>query len=290
MSTEFPIEGKIVAVTGGSSGIGLCYVLLARAHKAKKVIIADISLSEKAQEVIGADNDVIYHQECDVTKWSDLQAIVDFSKSKFGAVPDVFVASAGVLEPPHSNFWHEPEPLEANGYAQVDININHPIKLTRLAIRALLESNKPGVVILLGSTSGYAGQYLVPLYSATKHAITGFTKSMKDAEKYQGVRIMAVCPGIVSTPQWTTGAPAERLKLMEKIAITPEHVAQSIHEVITEPAKYAGGTVLEVLASGCRILPEWNVAPPDVELPAEAVAIGLKPILDVTAAERASHT
>ncbi|KAH7137418.1 hypothetical protein B0J13DRAFT_528053 [Dactylonectria estremocensis] len=305
------MEGNIVVITGGSSGIGLCYTILAQSQKAKKIIIADISLSERAQEVIDTDDNVVY-QECDVTKWNDLQALVDFSKEEFGDVPDVYVASAGVLEPvnricclssdlnmsdslicefrqPHSNFWHDPESLEADGYAQVDININHPIKLTRLAIRGLLGSNKPGVVVLLGSTAGYAKQYLAPIYSATKHAITGFTKSMGDAEKYQGVRVVAVCPGIVSTPQWTTGAPAERFKRMEGIAVTPESVAQAIHEVVTQPAKYPGGTVLEVLSVGSRIVPEWHIAPPGVNIPAEAIATGLKPIFEVTAAERRGH-
>jgi short-subunit dehydrogenase len=118
----------------------------------------------------------------------------------------------------HSNFWHDPEPLEANGYSQLDVNVNHPvgllvflpqefttvrfrsnvtiqIKLTRLAIRGLLGSNKLGVVVLLGSTAGYAKQYMAPIYSASKHAITGFTKSMGDAEKHQRVRVIAICPG-----------------------------------------------------------------------------------------------
>ncbi|KFY29479.1 hypothetical protein V491_00009 [Pseudogymnoascus sp. VKM F-3775] len=273
MSPKFPITEKIVVVTGGGSGIGLCYVMLARAQGAKKVIIADITLTEKAQEFMRSDADVVY-QKCDVSKWNDLQALIDDCKASFGDVPDVFVASAGVLEPPTSNFWHDPEPLEANGYSQVDININHPIKLARLAIRALLGSDKSGVVVLLGSTAGYAKQYMAPLYCATKYAITGFTRSMGEAEKNQGVRVLAVCPGIVSTPQWTSGAPSERFIIMKKIAITPEDIAQSIHEVITEPAKYPGGTVLETLATGSRIIPEWNVDPPAVEIPEEHISLG----------------
>ncbi|KAN0091739.1 NAD(P)-binding protein [Hyaloscypha variabilis] len=285
MSSEFSVKNKIIAVTGGGSGIGLCYVILARAQGAKKVIIADISLTKKAQEVIDADSDIVY-QKCDVIKWNDLQALIDDCKTNFGDVPDVFVASAGVLEPSHSNFWHDPEPLEANRYFQVDININHPIKLTRLAIRALLGSNKSGVVVLLGSTAGYAKQYMAPLYCATKYAITGFAKSMGEAEKYQGVRVVAVCPGIVSTPQWTTGSAVQRFKLMGNIAISPENVAQTIQEAITQPSKYPGGAVIETLAVGTRVIPEWNVDPPNVEIPAEAIENGIKPILAATDAER----
>lgn len=81
-----------------ATGIGLCYVLLARARGAKKVIIADIALSEKARQVVQEDTDVVY-QKCDVLKWHELQALIDDCKTRFGDVPDVFVASAGVLEP-----------------------------------------------------------------------------------------------------------------------------------------------------------------------------------------------
>lgn len=73
-------------------------MLLARAQGANKVIIADISLTEKAHQAIDADIDIVY-QKCDVTKWNDLQALVDDCKTNFGDVPDVFVAAAGVLEP-----------------------------------------------------------------------------------------------------------------------------------------------------------------------------------------------
>ncbi|KAJ5634235.1 hypothetical protein N7528_002077 [Penicillium herquei] len=277
------------------AGIGLCFVRLAQANGAGKVIIADINLTEEAHELIQADNNIVY-LNCDVTKWHDLQALIDFSNNEFSDVPDVFVPCAGVLEPPNSGFWQDPEPLEANGYSQVDINVNHPkIKLTRLAIRALLKRNKPGVVVLLGSVAGHSSQYLAPIYCATKHAIWGFTKSMADTEKHQNVRVVSVCPGIVSTPQWTDGSPSERFRLMSKIAISPEDVARVMHQAIIEPLKYPGGTVLEVTVLGTRVIPPWNMDPPGMkdgimtpltDIPAEAIAIAMKPIFDITAAER----
>jgi NAD(P)-dependent dehydrogenase (short-subunit alcohol dehydrogenase family) len=115
---------------------------------------------------------------------------------------------------PYSNFWEDPEPLENNGYKHVDINVNHPvgistnlfltesrlnisikIKLTRLAIRALLGKNKQGVVAIVGSIAGYSKQYPAPIYSATKHAVVGFTRSLGPAQELQGVKVVCICPG-----------------------------------------------------------------------------------------------
>jgi NAD(P)-dependent dehydrogenase (short-subunit alcohol dehydrogenase family) len=101
------------------------------------------------------------------------------------------------MQKPFSNFWDDPEDLDADGYAAVDINVNHPIKFTRLAMRGLLGKNKKGVVLLVASIAGYSKQYPAPIYSATKHAVVGFTRSMGDAENLQGVKVVAMCPGYV---------------------------------------------------------------------------------------------
>ncbi|KAJ3549268.1 hypothetical protein NM208_g587 [Fusarium decemcellulare] len=285
----------IVVVTGGGSGIGLCYVKLARAQGARAVIIADLRLTEEAERLVNTDGNIIF-QHCDVTIWSHLQGVIDRALSTFGDVPDVFVASAGVFEPPYSNFWEDPEPLEANGYAQVDINVNHPIKLTRLAIRTLLGKQRRGIVVLVASIAGYSKQYPAPLYSATKHAVVGFTRSMGAAELHQGVRVVAVCPGIVSTPIWTTGTPGsgQRFGVTSDIAIGPDAVADVINEAV-ESAQYPGGTVLEISRLGKRVVPEWNIDPPGkiggematgTDVPPDRVKEALQPILDITAAER----
>lgn len=78
--------------------------------------------------------------------------------------------------------------------------MQHPLKLTRLAIRALLGKGKKGVVLLVSSVAGLnGGLYATPMYCATKHAIVGFVKSMGPAEELEGVKVVAVCPGYVYT-------------------------------------------------------------------------------------------
>jgi NAD(P)-dependent dehydrogenase (short-subunit alcohol dehydrogenase family) len=83
---------------GARQGIGLAYTVLARAKGARKVIIADLRLTEDAEEAVQSDQNIIF-LHCDVAIWKDLQGIIDTSLERFGDVPDVYVASAGVFEP-----------------------------------------------------------------------------------------------------------------------------------------------------------------------------------------------
>ncbi|CAH0019783.1 unnamed protein product [Clonostachys rhizophaga] len=290
MSWPFSTLGKIVVVTGGGSGIGLSYAVLAVANGAKSVIIGDIALTDEAQKVAVRTANLTFQH------WADLQRLIDVCITKSGDVPDIYVASAGVFEPPYSNFWEDPEPLDNNGYKHVDINVNHPIKFTRLAMRALLGKQKQGVVALVSSISGYSKQYSAPIYSATKHAVVGFTRSLGDAQRLQSVKVISICPGIVSTPIWTTGTPGsgERFGIVEDISITPEVVAKTISEGIESP-EYPGGTILEVSKLGTRVVPEWFIQPPgmvDGKMPegtdvAEHMLVkSLEPIMSVTERER----
>lgn len=64
-------------------------------------------------------------------------------------------------------------------------------------MRALLGRDKKGVVAIVASMAGYTKHYAAPLYSATKHALVGFTRSMGDAEQLQGLKVVAICPGYV---------------------------------------------------------------------------------------------
>ncbi|KAK2810058.1 hypothetical protein FQN50_003252 [Emmonsiellopsis sp. PD_5] len=245
MIGDFPLKDKIVLVTGGGSGIGLSFVQHALSLNAK-VLIGDLKLTPAAEELISSSNNekktIVSFVKCDVAKWDELQNLIDSSLKIFGDLPDVYVPCAGIFEPPTSSFWHDnatAEPIPDH-YLTLDINITHPIKLTRLAIRALQGRNKRGVVLLVSSIAGLDGYYVKPLYCATKHAIVGFVKSMGFAETQLGVKVVGVCPGITDTPIWSNDLDLKNR--LAKNVLTPAHIAARMVKLI-EQGEYAGGTV-----------------------------------------------
>ena len=69
------------------------------------------------------------------------------------------------------------------------------MKLSRIAIRALLGKNKKGVVLITASLAGFQGTFSAPLYCATKHAIIGFVRSLAELERLEGIKVVCVAPG-----------------------------------------------------------------------------------------------
>ena len=98
------------------------------AAEGAKVVVADIAQTPEAKELVDGSDNLVY-QECDVSKWSDLQRLVTVAKEKFGSTPDVYVAGAGVFEPKWSNFWHG---MNLIGGLNVDLKlIGFPMKILK---------------------------------------------------------------------------------------------------------------------------------------------------------------
>ncbi|KAK3710342.1 hypothetical protein LTR37_010408 [Vermiconidia calcicola] len=251
----FPTNGQPLTDT-----IRICLAFVRRAvDLGAKVVIADLHLTTVAQQMVDSDSNVVF-QKTDVTKWDELQRLVTVANETFGSTPDVYIAGAGVFEPPWTSFWHD---SEEEHYALTDINLDHPIKLTRIAMRTLVSEDRKGVVIPIASVGGLAASYSYPIYIATKHAIVGFTKSMKMAEKYEGVKVVTVCPGAVDTPLWTSDR-RERVAFGDIQSLAPDDVAKAMVDLVQE-GKYVGGTVLEIMQNDgpkTRVVPEWNIDPP----------------------------
>jgi NAD(P)-dependent dehydrogenase (short-subunit alcohol dehydrogenase family) len=128
-------------------GIGLS--LTKQAHEiGAKVLVADLKTTSDF-DTFAAGKDNILFVQSDVTQWSDFNKIFGACEKKWKDVPDAYGICAGLFDPPFSNFWQDPEQDE--GYKQVDVNVNHPIKLTRMALRKSLKKGKRASICIIVS-------------------------------------------------------------------------------------------------------------------------------------------
>jgi 3-hydroxybutyrate dehydrogenase len=162
------------------------------------------------------------------------------------------------IQKPWSNFWHPPgsppskdEPSSSR-YAVLDINITHPIRVTQLAIKHFLSLKRPGVVVHISSVAGQTPFFPTPVYVATKHAISGFVRSLSRLENppmssnLPKIRVNAVSPARILTPLWTDNPDKMKFVPQERADwVTPDDVADVMLELV-ERSDYVGGTVIEV--------------------------------------------
>lgn len=135
----------------------------------------------------------IQFQKTDVTDWTQLEAAFDILEKEFGEAPDIVVPAAGVYEPSSNGFWDDSD--SASQYKVFAVNITHPIKMSRMAIRRLRRARKPGVIVHISSITAQIPSVVNPLYSVSKQAVSQFVRCMAPLEGLSGIRVVAVAPG-----------------------------------------------------------------------------------------------
>jgi NAD(P)-dependent dehydrogenase (short-subunit alcohol dehydrogenase family) len=179
---------KAALVTGASSGIGLA-VARALAEDGYGVTLAARRaepLEELAQELDGLA------VPTDVSQRDQVETLVERAVERFGQL-DAVVTAAGVL---HSAPLEELD--EATWDETMDVNVKGPYLVARAALPHLLASK--GYLITVSSVSGQMGQAGGGAYNASKWAVRGFTQSVLQEVRGEGVRATAVMPGRVATP------------------------------------------------------------------------------------------
>lgn len=135
----------------------------------------------------------VVFQQTDVSDWEQLEALFDVCEKELGDAPDIVIPGAGLYEPSTNTFWGDSD--ETSHYKIFDINILHPIKTSRIAIRRLRAARKPGVIVHLSSITAQIPSVVNPLYSVSKQALSQFVRCMAPLEDLAGIRVVAVAPG-----------------------------------------------------------------------------------------------
>jgi NAD(P)-dependent dehydrogenase (short-subunit alcohol dehydrogenase family) len=134
-----------------AAGIGLA--LTKQAYElGARILVADLKTTPDFDSYASGKDNIVYVQS-DVTRWSDFNKLFEACEKNWNDVPDAYGICAGLFDPPFSNFWQDPE--EDGGYKQVEVNVNHPIKLTRMAIRKSLAKGKRASVCIIVRTTHY---------------------------------------------------------------------------------------------------------------------------------------
>jgi len=221
----------VFLITGASTGIGAA-TARAAAERGHRVVLAARSqdkLEALAEELGGEERALAVR--CDVTEWSDQEAVFKTAIDRFGQV-DVAFANAGfgakrgfLEETP--DFWRE----------MVLTNVYGAALTIRAAIPALRESR--GHLLLTGSV---AGRIALPgsLYSSTKWAVTGMAQSARGDLEDEGIRVTLIEPGMVDTPFFDDSVEG---------ALSADDVARAVMYAIDQPA---GVEVADVMVRPVR--------------------------------------
>lgn len=182
------LTGRTVVVTGGGSGIGAGIVELFLESGAR-VISADLRYSDDH----AAEGDRLATMRLDLSSTDDVERWFDLILEREG-VPDVLVNCAGI-----STMDYVIESKTEDWEKVFAINSTGLYVASKRAARAMAETNKPGSIIQIASQAGKNGYRAMGGYCASKHAVLGLTKVMAVELAAQGIRVNAVCPGIVET-------------------------------------------------------------------------------------------
>ncbi|MBE3638830.1 SDR family oxidoreductase [Mangrovicoccus algicola] len=187
------LEGKRVLISGGDSGIGRA-VALHMAREGAKVAILYRSAEEKAAETragIEAEGAQALVIRADMASTADCDNAVAQTVAAWGAI-DVLVNNAGFQKPSAKL----EEVGDAEWQAHFDVNMAGMFRLTRAAIAHMA----PGSAIVnTTSINAFAGHAALLPYSATKGAISAFTRALAKQVMERGIRVNEVAPGPVAT-------------------------------------------------------------------------------------------
>ena len=190
------IKGKVVIVTGASSGIGEATARQFGREGANVVLAARRvdRLEALAREIdamgMGAETLVI---AADLSKLEDIQALIDQTLETFGRI-DVLVNNAGFgrLD------WLENLDPKKDIEAQFDVNVLGVVQTTRQALPIMIKQ-RSGHIINMCSMAGLVATPTYTIYAASKHAVHGFSEALRREVKPWGIDVSMIYPGGVKT-------------------------------------------------------------------------------------------
>lgn len=239
-------QDKVAVITGAASGIGAATARLL-AQEGACVVIADLDEAggRALAERIG-DEQALFHRT-DVADLGQVDGLIEQAIRRFTRI-DVLFNNAGI-----GCLGETPE-LDPETWSRViAIDLNSVFYACRAAIPHMRRTGG-GAIVNTASISGLAGDYAFTAYNAAKGAVINYTRALAIDHAKDGIRVNALCPGLIDTPltagakqmsglfeAWIDAVPMKR-------AGTPEEMARVVAFLASDEASYVTGSI--VVADG----------------------------------------
>jgi NAD(P)-dependent dehydrogenase (short-subunit alcohol dehydrogenase family) len=242
------MDGRVAIVTGASSGIGRA-TALSFAQRGAHVVVADVDdeRGEAVAEEAAAGGPESMFVHADVTNPADVANLVDRSVARFGRL-DYAHNNAGVQTP--SAYTADCSLDDWN--RTLAVNLTGVFLCMREEIPRLLEGGG-GAILNTSSAGGLKGFPGASAYVAAKHGLIGFTKSAALEYASRGIRVNAVCPGVVDTElvtRFTKGDANVTQQLLDVEPMrrfgTPAEIADAVVWLCSDRASFVTGHALIV--------------------------------------------
>lgn len=239
---------KVAMITGASAGIGKA-TAIAFAKAGAKVVVADINQKDGeavVNEITQAGGTAMF-VPCDVTNDQQVMSLVDATIEAYGKL-DIAFNNAGI-EIEQSKL--------ADGEESVfdkimDVNVKGVWRCMKYQIPAMLK-NGSGSIVNTASVAGLGAAPKMAIYSASKHAVIGLTKSAAVEYGKKGIRVNAVCPAVIDTEMFRRAAEADPRKAEYVAGMHPvgrigkvEEIAEAVMYLCSSNSGFTTGIALPV--------------------------------------------
>jgi NAD(P)-dependent dehydrogenase (short-subunit alcohol dehydrogenase family) len=236
-------EGRVALVTGAGSGIGRASALLF-AQRGARVVAADVNgdAAQETVQTIEAEGGASTATQTDVSSPAEVEAMVAQALQTYGRIDCAF-NNAGI----EGEMAPTAQCSEANWDRTIAVNLKGVWLCMRAEIPAMLEQGA-GAIVNCASVAGLVGFAGLPAYCASKGGIVQLTKTAALEYAQHGIRVNALCPGVIHTPMVDrlTGEEAQaeaQFTALEPIGRmgTPQEMAQAAVWLCSDEASFVTG-------------------------------------------------
>ena len=242
------MQDKVALVTGASSGIGRATALVF-AREGAKVVVADLNVvggQETVQLVKAAGGEAVF-VETDVAQADSVEAMVQTAVDTYGRL-DCAHNNAGV----EGVLSRTAEQTEQDWEPVIRINLKGVWLCMKYELPHMVQQGS-GAIVNTASGAGLIGVKRMAAYVASKHGVIGLTKTAALEYAKSGVRVNAVCPGVIQTAM-VERVSGRRPDVLEKMIAAepigrsgqPEEIAESVVWLCSDAASFVTGHAMAV--------------------------------------------